>query len=476
MSRYDYNLAIIGGGAAGLVSAYIAAAAGAKCVLFEERNTGGDCLNTGCVPSKTLIRSAEAARMFARAEEFGFTGVSARTDFPAVMRRVRAAIARIAPHDSPDRYREMGADVVTARATLLDEHTLLSEGRRITARAIIIATGAAPAVPAIEGLAESGYVTSETVWDMQELPQRLVILGGGIIGCELAQAFGALGSDVSVIERGARLAGGEDEDVSAFIAAGCARDGVTVRTGCAAERIAGNAVHCRDGNGETFSVPYDTLLIASGRAPRVRGFGLEALCPETESEGVLRVNSRLQTSVPSLYACGDVIGPYRFTHAAAHQAKTAAPNALYAPFARLKIDYGNIPYAIYTAPPAARVGLNETQARKQGIDYEVSRYDFAGLDRAITEGETDGFIKYLTPPGKDAILGVTIAGHGADTLIAEAALARKYGLGLKHIMNVIHAYPTLSDAHVYVAGEWRKRHLPAWALKLSGRFHRRRRR
>jgi pyruvate/2-oxoglutarate dehydrogenase complex dihydrolipoamide dehydrogenase (E3) component len=478
---FDRNLIVIGAGAAGLVSAYIAAATKAKVTLVEAHKMGGDCLNFGCVPSKALIRSAKLAHQMRKADHYGLEAVTPKVPFARVMARVHQVIADIAPHDSVDRYEGLGVEVLQGHARLIDPWTVettLHDGttRRQTTRAIIIATGARPFVPPLPGIEDVGYLTSDTLWDalkhQDAPPGRLVVLGGGPIGSELAQCFARLGSAVTQIEMAPRLLMREDEDVSALVKAALEADGVAVLTG---HKALSCGVH--DGekwieveqSGSRRRIVFDTLIAAVGRAPRLTGFGLEELGVRTDR--VVETNAYLETLYPNILAAGDVAGPYQFTHVAGHQAWFAAVNALFGDFKRFKADYRVIPWATFTDPEVARVGLSEAEAREQGVAFEVTRYGIDDLDRAIADGSAHGFVKVLTVPGKDRILGVTIVGEHAADLIAEFVLAMKHGLGLNKILGTVHIYPTLAEANKYAAGAWRRAHVNPRLLALVERFH-----
>jgi pyruvate/2-oxoglutarate dehydrogenase complex dihydrolipoamide dehydrogenase (E3) component/uncharacterized membrane protein YdjX (TVP38/TMEM64 family) len=477
--QFDRNLIVIGGGAGGLVSAYIASVVKARVTLIETHKMGGDCLNFGCIPSKALIRSAKMAKQLRHASELGFTDVAGKVDFAAVMRRIHRVIADIEPHDSVDRYTKLGVEVLTGYAKMVspwDVEIALADGttQKLSARHIIIAAGARPFVPPIPGLEEAGYLTSDTVWHLTTLPKRFVVLGGGPIGAELSQSFARLGSTVTQVEMGPRIMSREDPEVSALVAESLRADGVEVLTSHQALRV-----EQRDGQkflivkheqGER-DLPFDELLCAVGRAPRVTGYGLETLGVKLTSRNNIATNAFLETNYPNIFAVGDVAGPYQLTHAAAHQAWYAAVNALFGRFKKFKADYSVIPWTTFTDPEVARVGLSETEATAAGIAFEVTRYGIDDLDRAIADGTAYGFIKVLTVPGKDKILGVTIVGeHGGD-LLAEFVLAMRHGLGLNKILGTIHAYPTLSEANKYAAGEWKKAHAPHRLLKWVARYH-----
>ena len=474
---FDRNLIVIGAGAAGLVTSYIGAAVKAKVTLVEKGAMGGDCLNTGCVPSKALIRSARVAHDAENAEQYGLRVASYGADFPRVMKRVQRVIGQVAPHDSVERYTELGVDVRQGEAKIVSPWCVEIDGQPLTARSIVIATGGHPKVPHIPGLGQVGYVTSDTLWQLTQQPEHLMIMGGGPIGCELAQAFARLGSSVTIIEFMDRLLPRDDEDVSAEVLRTFEQEGIRVLTGyrvvSAANGGEQKSVVCEpaSGEGESIEVSGDALLVAVGREARTDGLGLENVGVSLRHNGTVETNEYLQTRVPNIYACGDVTGPYQFTHVAGHQAWYAAVNALFGFLRKFKVDYRVIPFAVFTDPEVARVGLNESEAKQQGIDYEVTRYGIDDLDRAIADDEAKGFIKVLTVPGKDRILGVTIVGQHASELIAEYVLAMKHNLGLNKILGTIHAYPTMMEANKFVAGEWKRAHAPQGLLGWVARFH-----
>ncbi|HEV2865044.1 MAG TPA: FAD-dependent oxidoreductase [Allosphingosinicella sp.] len=474
--RFDRNLIVIGAGAGGLVTAYIAAAVRAKVTLIEAKEMGGDCLNTGCVPSKALIRSARAAHEMRTSTRYGLACAEPQVDFPAVMRRVRDIIKHIAPADSVERYTSLGVDVRQGYATLVDPWTVEVNGERLTARSIVIAAGGEPVLPPIPGLADSGYLTSDTMWEALErretLPKRLVIVGGGPIGVEMAQAFTRLGSAVTLVQGGKRILPKEDDDAAAVIARRLADEGVALLTGHQALRVEQKAL-IAGAEGREIHLPYDELLVAVGRKPRLSGYGLEAL--GIDAEAPPETNGFLETRFPNIYLVGDVAGSLQFTHFAAHQAWFAAVNALFGSVRRFRADYRVLPWVTFTDPEVAHVGHNEQSAREAGIDYELVRYDLSHLDRAVTESANSGFVKLLVQPGKDRILGATIVATGAGELIAEPVLAMKHGIGLNKILGTIHAYPTLAEANKYAAGEWKKAHKPERLLAWAERWHRWRR-
>jgi len=474
--RFDRNLIVIGGGAAGLVTAYIAAAVKARVTLIEKAAMGGDCLNTGCVPSKALIRTAHFMHDVKRHKKLGVQHAEAAVNWEDVMARVHRVVDTIAPHDSPERYEGLGVEVIQGEARITGPWTVEVNGQALTSRHIVIASGAEPAIPPIPGLEEVGYWTSETLWGLKENPGRLLVLGGGPIGCELAQAFARLGAHVTLVERAPRILMGEDADVAAVVRAALEEDGVRILNDCAVEgflRVA-DEMTATTNSGE--SISFDRLLLAVGRKARVEGFGLEDVGVTLTPEGRIETDAYLQTRIPSIYAAGDCVGPHLYTHAASHQAWHAAVNALFwNPFKRFKVDSRFLPHATYTDPEVARVGLSESEATARGIAVEVTRFDLAGSDRALADEAARGFVKVLTVPGKDRILGATVVGSRGGELIAQFTLAMKHGIGLNKILGTIHPYPTLAEANKSVAGVWKRAHAPTGVLRWVERYHRWRR-
>jgi pyruvate/2-oxoglutarate dehydrogenase complex dihydrolipoamide dehydrogenase (E3) component/uncharacterized membrane protein YdjX (TVP38/TMEM64 family) len=474
---YDRNLVVIGAGAAGLVTSYIAAAVKAKVTLVEAHKMGGDCLNYGCVPSKALIKTATLVRQMNHSADYGVKSAQFQLDFPQVMERVARVIRDIEPHDSVERYRGLGVDVQIGRAKIIDPwHVQITADdgsvQVLSTRTIVVATGAQPFVPPLPGLAEVGYLTSDTLWGLREQPRRLLVLGGGPIGCELAQSFARLGSQVTQVEMSPRLMIREDEDVSTFVRAAMQADGVQVLTGHKAlrcERVGDDKVLVVQADGQERRIVFDQLLCAVGRSARLTGFGLEDLGIPVQR--TVQVNEYLETIYPNILAAGDVAGPFQFTHTAAHQAWYAAVNGLFGMFKKFKADYRVIPWCTFVDPEVARVGLNEQEAREQGVAVEVTRYGIDDLDRAIADSAAHGWVKVLTDPGTDRIRGVTIVGAHAGDLIAEYVLAMKHGLGLNKILGTIHTYPTLAEANKYVAGEWKRAHQPVALLRWVQRLH-----
>ena len=479
---FDRNLVVIGAGSAGLVSALIAATVKAKVTLVEANKMGGDCLNTGCVPSKALIKSAKVAEQMRHADRYGITPTEPDIPFGQTIERVMQAIRTIEPHDSVERYTGLGVDVVEGYGKVVDPWTVeiaRKDGvtQRLTTRGIVIAAGAEPFVPPIPGLEQSNYLTSDTMWDafakMERAPARIAVLGGGPIGCELSQALARLGSRVTQVEMAECVLGREDDEVSALAQASLEASGVEVLTGHRAARVEpGRLIADRDDS--EVAIEFDVLIVAVGRAARLTGYGLEDIGIDTTKTVV--TDDFLATRFPNIYAAGDVAGPYQFTHTASHQAWFASVNALFGQFKRFKADYRVIPAVTFLDPEIARVGLNEREAREQGVEYEVTRYELDGLDRAIAESERQGFVKVLTPPGKDTILGATIVGAHAGELLAEYVLAMKHKLGLNKILGTIHSYPTMAEANKFAAGEWKKKHKPEALLALVEKYHAWRRR
>ena len=473
---FDRNLVVIGAGSGGLVSAYIAAAVKAKVTLIEKHQMGGDCLNTGCVPSKALIRSAKLAHEMGKAEQLGFKAIKPEVDFAAVMQRVQRVVSDIEPHDSVERYTGLGVEVIQGEARITSPWTVEVNGQTLSARSIIIATGARPLVPKIPGVELVEPLTSDNLWNLREQPKRLLVLGGGPIGCELAQAFQRLGSTVTQVEMTERLLIREDIEASEAVMASLRKDGVDLRLQHKAVRFevvdGQRQLVCENLQAHTEVVlPFDQVLLALGRVANVSGFGAETLQLVLRPNGTLETNEYLATRFPNIYAVGDVTGPYQFTHVSSHQAWYAAVNGLFGGFKRFKVDYRVIPWATFTDPEVARVGLNEQEARAQNIPFEVTRFGIDDLDRAIADEAAHGYIKLLTEPGKDRILGVTIVGEHAGDLIAEYVAAMKHGHGLNKVLGTIHIYPTLAEANKSVAGEWKRAHAPQALLRWVARFH-----
>ena len=476
---FDQNMVVIGAGSGGLVSSYIAAAVKAEVTLIEREKMGGDCLNTGCVPSKAIIRAAHAMSEISRASEFGISVDKPTVNFEQVMSRIHNVIAKIEPHDSVERYSKIGVNCVTGDATIKSPWEVEVNGKIITTRNIVIATGARPLVPNIPGLDDVNYLTSDSIWSLKEQPKRLLVLGGGAIGCELAQSFSRLGSDVTLVEMADQLLIREDKDAADLVLNSFKQDSVNVLLSHRATKF--ESVTAENGeriqrvyldlNGQEVIVEFDAVMLALGRVANVQGFGLEELGITTTARGTVEVNEYLQTQYQNIFAVGDVAGPFQLTHAAAHQAWYAAVNGLFGQFKKFKVDYSVLPAATYTSPEVARVGINEKEAIAKGIEYDIVTYGIDDLDRAITDGEDHGFIKVITPKGKDKILGATIVGNNAGELLAEFTLAMRHGLGLNKILSTIHPYPTMSEAVKYTAGVWRQANAPTKLLEWVKKYH-----
>jgi dihydrolipoamide dehydrogenase len=477
-AKFDRNVVVIGGGSAGLVTAYIAAAVKAKVTLIERHKMGGDCLNTGCVPSKALIRSAKFLSHARRATAFGIKSAVVDFDFADVMERVQRVVKTIEPHDSSERYTQLGVECIAGEAKITSpwtvEVTTTGGARTLTTRNIVIAAGARPFIPPIPGLAAINPLTSDTVWSLRKLPGRLVVLGGGPIGCELAQCFARLGSDVTQVEMLPRIMMREDADVADLVMQRFSAEGINVLVNHKALQVVaeqGEKLLVVENGGRRISIPFDELLCAVGRVACTAGYGLEELGVPTTKSRTVEINEYLQTIYPNIYAAGDVAGPYQFTHTAAHMAWYAAVNSLFGRFRKFKVDYSVIPWATFTEPEVARVGLNEQEAREKHVVYEVARYGLDDLDRAIADEEAHGFVKVLTAPGSDRILGATIVGEHAGDLLAEFVLAMKHGLGLNKILGTIHSYPTLAEANKFAAGAWKRARVTQGQMDFLAAFH-----
>jgi len=473
-AHFDRNLVVIGGGSAGLVSAYIAAAVKAEVTLIERSKMGGDCLNTGCVPSKALIRSARFLAGLRQAEALGFKSAAAEFDFAEIMERVQRVVASVEPHDSIERYTKLGVECLQGEAVITSPYSVQIGAKTLTTRNIIIAAGARPLVPPIPGIEQMDYLTSDTVWNLRECPKRLLVLGGGPIGCELSQCFARFGSRVTIVEMMPRLLLQEDPDISERVAQRFRQEGIDLRLGHKAKAFGsqnGQKTIICEHEGQEVRLDFDTLLLALGRKATVTGYGLEELGITLASNGTLEVNEFMQTALPNIYACGDVAGPYQFTHTAAHQAWYATVNALFGDFKKFRVDDSAIPWATFTDPEVARVGLNEQDAKARGIPYEVTTFELNELDRAIADEATEGVVKVLTNPGSDKILGAAVVGEHAGDLISEYVTAMRHELGMNKILKTIHIYPTLAEANKQAAGQWKRAHAPKGVLRWMERFH-----
>lgn len=470
MARYENNIVVVGAGSAGLIASLIGATARAKVVLIEENRMGGDCLNTGCVPSKTLIASSRVAHSVRHAENFGVHSSNLRVDFDEVMQRIRSAIDRIEPNDSVERYTSLGVECIRGRAHIIGPHRLRVGDREISTRSIVLAIGAKPQVPPVPGLKESNPLTSENLWGIEEQPRRLVVIGGGPIGCELAQAFARLGSKVCIVEQEGRLLPLEDLNASEVIERTFKSEGIRVLAGYRAVFCGDNQLTVENGNAQE-QLKFDRVLVATGRSPRGDNMGLEDIGVEREHDGTVLVNEYLQSSVRSIYACGDVVGPHQFTHMASHQAWYATVNALIRPFWKFRVDSSVIPWAVFTDPEIARVGLSEHQLVERNTPYEVTVHEFDDLDRAITDGTTEGFVKLLTKPKSDQLLGACIVGSNAGDLISSCISAMTHGYGMNKVLSTMHVYPTRTEAIRFAAGERRRNNAPESLLKIAAHLN-----
>ncbi|MBT4289571.1 MAG: dihydrolipoyl dehydrogenase [Deltaproteobacteria bacterium] len=472
--KFDYNMVVIGAGSAGLVSSYIAAAVKAKVALIEKHKMGGDCLNTGCVPSKALIKSAKILSYAKHAKTYGFDSAKIEFNFGKVMERVQDVISQVAPHDSTDRYSQLGVECITGTAFIKDPYTVEVDGKSLTTKNIIVATGGRPLVPPFPGLDKIKYLTSDTIWNLRKLPERFLVLGGGPIGCELAQCFARFGSKVTIVEMAPQILIREEDEVVKFTSDKFKNEGIELLTSHKAKEFINEdgkyALICEK-DGKEVKVPFDQVLIALGRRANTQGFGLEELGIELSPRGTVEADPYLRTNYPNIFVCGDVVGPYQFTHTAGHQAWYASVNALFQPFKKFAVDYRVIPWCTFTDPEVARVGLNEKDAKAQNIPYEVTTYGIDELDRAIADSAAEGLVKVLTVPGKDKILGVTIVGTHAGDLIIEFVTAMKNNIGLNKILGTIHIYPTLAEANKYAAGNWKRAHAPEKLLRFVEKFH-----
>ena len=471
--KFDNNLIVIGAGSAGLVTAYIAAAVKSKVTLIEKHKMGGDCLNYGCVPSKALIRSARICADMRHADKFGVNPSEPGFDFTKIMDRIQSIIKTIEPHDSVERYTSLGVDCIIGEAKILSPHEVEVNGKTLTGRRIVIASGARPFVPPIEGFDQISPLTSDNVWELKTLPKRLAVLGGGPIGCELAQSFARFGSEVTLVEMAPSIMIKDDKQAAKLVHESLERDGVNILTDHKAVKVNNNPTKeliCETGE-QQVAIEFDEILVAVGRRANTQNFGLEEIGVEINPNGTVKTDERLRTNIPSILACGDVAGPYQFTHTASHQAWYASVNGLFDRFKTFKVDYSVIPWVTYTEPEVAQVGITEDQAQQQGMDFDTTVYELTGFDRALTESDTEGFVKVITPKGKDKILGATIVAAHAGEMITEFTLAMKHGLGLNKILGTIHPYPTWMEANKFAAGNWKKAHAPQWALKFLEKFH-----
>lgn len=475
MAKYDYNIISIGGGSGGLVTSYIGAILNAKVALIERNKMGGDCLNTGCVPSKALIKTAKTIQNFKKHKVYGLEDVSYKVNFSAVMEQVQEVVKKIEPHDSVERYTKLGVDCYKNNAKLISPHEVkLDDGKVLTAKNIVIATGATPTVLPISGLDKLDYLHSDNIWELKSLPKKMLFLGGGPIGCELAQCFARLGSEISILDIAPSILPREDPQIARYVIDTFAKDGIKFIGNAKIDRFE-KTVSCekvyysKDGKNEIFE--FDKIFLGLGRTPRTKGFGLEELGIKLNPNKVILVDDYMRSSIKNIYACGDVAGPYQFTHMAGHQAWYCAVNALFAPFKKFKIDYSVVPWVTYTDPEIAQVGENEISCKQKGIAYETTTYGIDDLDRAIADREDRGLVKIVTVPKKDKILGCTICSQNAGEMIGEFILAMKTKVGLNTILGTIHPYPTMIEANKYAAGQWKSKNAPQGILNFLKKFH-----
>lgn len=472
---FDYNLIIIGGGSAGLVTTFIARILKAKVAIIEKEKMGGDCLNTGCVPSKSLIKIAKIISYGKTPSSWGLKNINIDFSFEDIMNKIHSIIKEIEPHDSIVRYTQLGAECFLGQAQILSPWEVQIGEKIISAKYLVIATGARPIIPQIPGIESISPLTSENIWQLKKQPARLGILGGGVIAAELAQAFSRLGSSVFIIEESSRILSREDEDASGLIHEIFIKEGIKIYTSHTLKKCEKSGdekiLLCIDREGREISLVCDQLFIAIGRKATTSGFGLEKIKLDLNDNGSIKVNEYMQTSLPNIFACGDVAGPFNLTHAASHQAWHTTVNALLGFIKMFKINYSVLPVCTYTDPEIATVGYSKAELIKKSIPFEETIFPMKDLDRAIIEGETCGFVKVFTPPNSDKILGVVIISAEASTMILEFTLAMKHNLGLNKILNTIHAYPGMGEANKYLAGRWKQRKSRLNLLKALERFH-----
>ena len=461
-----YNMLVIGGGSAGLVTAIIAAGLGAKVALIEKHMMGGDCLNVGCVPSKAVIRSANIMGQIMKAKDFGITGSSGKVDFGEVMERVRRVLAELSPNDSVWRYKELGVDIFLGEGRFTGRNQLQVAGAQINFKKAVIATGSRAVVPAIPGLAESGFLTNETLWNLMEQPRRMAVIGGGPIGCEMTQAFQRLGTQVTLFDAAAHILIREDADAAEIVQQAMIREGVHLVLNSKVTKIEvvnGEKLVHFEAAGKSDKVVVDELLVAVGRAANVEDLGLETAGVEFARQGIT-TNDFLQTTNPDIYAAGDVGMAYKFTHAANAAARIVVQNALF--FGRKKVSELNMPWCTYTDPEISHVGLYEHQAKEKGMAVDTYTIHFDDNDRAVADGETEGFVRVHCKKGSDQIVGATIVAPQAGEMLNEITLAMNAGIGLGKLGDVIHPYPTQAEAIARVAGLYTKTRLTPMVKQL----------
>ncbi len=471
--KFDYNLVVIGGGAAGLVSSIIASTVNAKVALIEQHTMGGDCLNTGCVPSKTILAIARKIRSAEKLSSTGFIRepIHIAVDFNAIKSKIREVISTIEPNDSVERYTSLGVDCMSGHASIVSPWMVKVDGKLLTTQKIIIASGASPFIPPIPGLSESGCYTSDTIWDMEKLPGTMTILGGGPIGCELAQAFSGLGVKVTIVEMADRLCNREDEEAGKILKEIFETESIQVliKTKAVSFTKADSGLTeavLERTDGEKIVIQTECVLAALGRKAITKNLGLETIGVTLNKDGTVAVDDFMCTDVPTVYACGDVAGPYQFTHTASHTAWYATVNSLFGGFKKFKKDFRVIPKVTYTEPEIASVGITESEAKESNIPFEVTKFDLKHLDRAIAEDNTKGFVKIITSKGSDTILGAVIVAPTAGEMLSELTMAMKCNVGLNKILSIIHPYPVWSEAVKFTAGMWKKNRKPEKLLKI----------
>ena len=466
MILQKYDLIVIGGGSGGLVCAAGGAGLGAKVALIEKKKLGGDCLNTGCVPSKALLRSAHIIHDFKKAKTYGIKESHIQFDFSDIMARVKAIQKAIEPHDSPERFHSLGVDVKFGAYTFKNPHELTNGEETLYGKRIVIATGSSPFVPPIPGCEEKKCLTSDSLWHLTTLPKRLVVIGGGPIGSEVAQAFARFGSQVTLIDMAHGILPREDLDLKNFVQKAFLEEGIQFRFNAQLKKVhhsSSSHTVTFEYQGKEETLECDGIFVSVGRKPNVGGLELDKVGIATHKGGIV-INLYCQTTLPHVYACGDVAGPYQFTHFADYQARLILRNALFP--GKTKADYRVVPWCTYTDPELARVGLSQTEAQQKNIPHDVFTYDLSDLDRAVCDSQGQGMVKVLTQKGKDQILGAAIVGFHAGDLLQEFVFAMKHNLGLKSISQTIHPYPTMSEATRRVSDLWMKSKLTPTLSKL----------
>lgn len=464
--KYDYHVAIIGAGSAGLVVASGCANIGAKVALFEKDKMGGDCLNFGCVPSKSFLRSAHIADFIKNSEDFGIESSINKIDITKVMKRVKSVIDEIAPHDSKERYEKLGVDVFSEEAFLADNHTIKTDNINITAKYIVIATGSGPLVPPIPGLKDVPYLTNKNIFNIQALPEHLIVLGGGPIGLELGQGFRHLGSDVTIIDMLPSIFPKDDPEVAPILEKHLIKDGLKLEFNSKIIEVVSendSVIVVIEKDNKKEKITGDAILVSLGRIPSNKNLGLEIIGINTDKKGYIITDKTLKTSVNNIYACGDVVGPYQFTHMAGYQAGIVVRNIILP--IKSKVNYSTVPWVTYTKPEVAHVGYTEPWAKSEGIYAEKVVISLAEMDRAKAENDKDGFLKLILGK-KNKIIGATMVGEKAGEMIAVASLAIREGLSATNFAGQIFSYPTESEIYKFASYELLKKSLKPWVKKL----------